>query len=114
MNSTQPNAAKSARRKGLLRLLIGVAVFIPLLAVLVYFSQHANHLLVPIGLLLPGAYAFAGLAELITGVPFPELARRWDELQGWQRGIYGTLLVLFGAAVVFSVIGAVLSRMVNP
>jgi hypothetical protein len=43
---------------------------------------------------LPGAYGAAGLLELITGIPFAQLAGKWDELKGWQRGIIGILVVI--------------------
>jgi len=38
------------------------------------------------GPLLPLVYF---LAELITGRRVPELARDWNGLQGWQRGVLG-------------------------
>ena len=49
----------------------------------------------------------AGLIEFVTGVSFIDLARRWDELKGWQRGVFGTFIVLVGGALVVGVIGLI-------
>jgi hypothetical protein len=43
---------------------------------------------------IPGAFAFAGLIQLVSGVPFSELSSRWDSLAGWQRGILGVAIVI--------------------
>lgn len=52
------------------------------------------------GAAVPGAIAFCGLVEVISGVPFRDLARRWDSLKGWQRGVLGTLIALAALIVV--------------
>ncbi len=38
---------------------------------------------------LPAVIALAGLIELVSGVPFWRIARRWDALRGWERGVLG-------------------------
>jgi len=54
-----------------------------------------------------------GLAELASGRAFGELARDWDELAGWQRGVLGVAIVgIVGAAIVLG-IGVVLSFVVS-
>jgi hypothetical protein len=53
------------------------------------FQQLAFH-----AMFVPGGLAIAGLVQLVSGVRFSELSQRWDSLQGWQRGVFGTLLVL--------------------
>lgn len=52
---------------------------------------------------IPGAFFLAGLIQLVSGVPFVELAERWDALHGWQRGVLGTLIVLLSAVVIFGI-----------
>ncbi len=52
---------------------------------------------------LPGAYALSGLVEFVTGISFFEFAARWDELKGWQRGIFGTFIVIVAMLVIISV-----------
>lgn len=98
----------SVRRKGLFRFLGGLAVFAIGLSIPMFVLPYFDHQLTPYGMIpfaLPGAYALAGLIELVTGVSFVEFARRWDELQGWQRGIFGTFIVLVGGAIVVGIIG---------
>jgi hypothetical protein len=107
MNSSDKQVSISVRRQGLFQFLIGLLVFAVVLAILVLLSQYVSNLVIPIGLLLPGAYALAGLVQFITGVPFFELARRWDSLKGWQRGVFGTFIVLVGGALVAGIIGSI-------
>ena len=52
---------------------------------------------------IPGAFFLVGLIEVVSGVPFSELAARWDDLHGWQRGVLGTLIVLLSTGVIFGV-----------
>jgi hypothetical protein len=60
---------------------------------------------------LPAIPFLAGLAVYVTGRPFRELAAAWDELQGWQRGVLGLLIVLVAAAVIVGGVGIVLARL---
>ena len=59
---------------------------------------------------IPGAFFLAGLIQLVSGVPFAELAERWDGLHGWQRGVLGTLIVLLSAGVIFGILAIFLLR----
>ena len=52
-------------------------------------------------LAMPGAYALTGLIEIITGVPFMEIARKWDDLAGWQRGVLGVIIVVLSFLLIF-------------
>jgi hypothetical protein len=56
------------------------------------------------GGLTPVGWAFAGLLELMTGVPFKEMSRRWDELRGWERGLLGTMVAFF--AFILMIVGS--------
>jgi len=101
------------RRKGFLRFGAGLAVFAPGLAFAVFILPRWNHQLGPGGLALfalPGAYALSGLAEFVTGIPFVHLARRWDHLKGWQRGVFGTLIVFMAGLVILLGVALFLSR----
>jgi hypothetical protein len=61
----------------------------------------ALQLIVPVAtaLLVP---CFVHLVECVTNVRFRNLAERWDELKGWQRGLLGTGLVLMAGLVILS------------
>jgi hypothetical protein len=55
-----------------------------------------------------GALSAVGLIELTSGRPFHKLEEIWQSLKWWQRGIWGSLFVVFGGAIVFSVVVLVL------
>jgi hypothetical protein len=59
-----------------------------------------------IGPAMPGCFALIGLVELTTGIPISKVASGWDALEGWQRGVLGTLVVAF--AFILMMIGIVL------
>jgi hypothetical protein len=91
----------------MLRFLAGAAVFaISVAAVLAFTKLGWNadpHFLALFA--IPGGYALSGLLEVITGVSFMEFARRWDELAGWQRGVFGTAIVLGALASIICAMG---------
>ena len=58
--------------------------------------------MIPLG--LPGAYALMGLLEVVTGVPFTQVARKWDDLAGWQRGVLGLLVVAIAIVVMMGTV----------
>ena len=112
MTAPASSTPASVRRKGLVRFVISFAGFAIMLSVAVFVLPYFHHELTPPGMIpfaLPGAYALAGLVEIVTGISFFELARRWDELKGWQRGILGTVIALFGGALVVLVMGCIAS-----
>ena len=65
---------------------------------------YSPNMFAMIPLALPGAWALMGLLEVVTGVPFTQVAQKWDELAGWQRGVLGVLVVI----VAFVVMGALM------
>ena len=114
MNASETHGRTSVRRKGLLRLVIGLAVFAIGLTIPVFVLPYLHHQLTPTGMIpfaLPGAYALSGLIELVTGVSFLEFARRWDALKGWQRGIFGTFIVAIALFLILAVGGLIASRL---
>ncbi|MEO1321089.1 MAG: hypothetical protein AAFV30_11075 [Pseudomonadota bacterium] len=50
---------------------------------------------------VPGALALSGLLEILTGRSFMQLASAWDALAPWKRGVYGVLVVLAAAVIIF-------------
>jgi hypothetical protein len=100
---------QKTRLKGLLKLLGGGVVF-----ALLFSYIHDKGLtdksmggsgpfrLIAIG--LPGAFALVGLIETVTGLPFTQISKAWDDLAGWQRGLYGTLVVIAAIIIVFFVL----------
>jgi len=111
MNSTDRRVSISVRRKGLFQFLMGLLAFAVILVVLLLLSQYVSNVVIPIGLLLPGAYALAGLVEFATGIPFIELARRWDSLKGWQRGVFGAFIVIVALFLMLAAGGLIVSRL---
>ncbi len=67
--------------------------------------DHGLHLFSMIFIATPGAYGLAGLIECVTGIPFTQIASKWDELQGWQRGILGLGIVIL--AFILMMVGIV-------
>lgn len=63
---------------------------------------------------IPGALALLGVVEIITGIPYHQLARRWDSLRGWQRGVYGTFIVLIATAVIIMVFAWIVVPLLLP
>lgn len=97
MNASEAPQMASVRRTGLLRFAIGLAAFAIGLTIPLSLLPYLGHQLTPPAMIpfaLPGAYALSGLIEFITGISFFQFARRWDELKGWQRGVFGTFIVL--------------------
>ncbi len=106
MNASESADRASIRRKGFLRFVVGFGVFAVGLTIPVFALPYFNHQLPPPGMIpfaLPGAYALSGLVEFVTGISFFEFAARWDELKGWQRGIFGTFIVIVAMLVIISV-----------
>jgi len=90
----------AVRRSGLKQLAIAGAVAIVYGYVALQLS-HGGWQVFGYGWGVPGAFALAGFVQLVSGVPFPELSRQWNALQGWQRGIFGTLILVLAVGLVF-------------
>lgn len=102
------------RKRGARRLALWLLVFLPVMAVPVWGLPRLGFQVTPLAIIpfaLPGAFALQGLVELITGVPFLELARCWDELKGWQRGVLGTLIVLVSLVFIIGGMGLIVSHL---
>jgi len=87
---------KNVRKKGFLKFVVGVAGAIGV-GFFHYWLNTKGYEFTLWGLIafgLPGAYGGAGLLEMTTGVPFTQLAKNWDDLKGWQRGVMGVLVVV--------------------
>jgi hypothetical protein len=112
INARETPSPALIRRKGFFRFLMGFGVFAVGLTIPMYVLPYLGHQLTPMGMIplaIPGAYALAGLLEVITGVSFLECARRWDELKGWQRGVFGTTIVIVAIFVIVVVVGLIAS-----
>ena len=96
------------RQKGLIKLVIGTVCEV--LAGQFYLHLKAQGLQPNIFLMIavatPGAFGLAGLLELVTGISFTDIAGRWDDLAGWQRGVLGVIVVVL--AFVLMMVGVML------
>ena len=99
----RPTAAE-VRLYGLLKLVAGLLLYA---AVWIYVyrqggfgdSRGGTFYIIVMG--APGALALLGLLEVVTGRSFKGLAARWDQLEPWKRGVYGTIVVIAAATVIF-------------
>ncbi len=102
--TNRPEGDTNVRRYGLLKLIAGLAMYA---AVWLYVYRQAGFgdsrggtfYIILMG--VPGALALSGLLEITTGRSFTELAKRWDELAPWQRGVFGTGIIIAAATLVF-------------
>lgn len=87
-----------------IKLVIGTSIFIVGTVVVIYFNISDSEIFKKLLILLavPGVYALMGLIEIITGAPFKETATRWDNLTGWQRGLFGVAIVILSFALMAS------------
>jgi hypothetical protein len=93
------------RKLGLIHFLIGSAVS----ALMIGFFQWLytkGYRVTYLGAAwaLPGVWALMGVAEMLTGLPFMEMARRWDGMAQWKQTVYGLLLMALGFALICAVI----------
>jgi hypothetical protein len=49
--------------------------------------------------------AVMGLAKLVLGRSLGEMARDWDNLAGWQRGVVGLIVVALAIVVIMTAVG---------
>ena len=54
---------------------------------------------------IPGAVAVIGLVEFTSGRAFRELEATWASLTRLKRFFFGSLLVIVGGAVAFTIVG---------
>lgn len=79
-------------------------LFVALIVLFMWLETKGWHH-VPWEIAIPGGFALAGAIQLATGVPFSNLASRWDSLKGWQRSVFGMGL-LFGVTVLIVFVAA--------
>lgn len=104
------NPGRAFRQSALKKVILGILGCLGMagLYVAIAFAGFvpANpFMLIPAG--IPFVYFCIGIIELLTGRPFQQLADAWMALQGWQRGVIGTLIVLVGGFLIFVVMAAV-------
>ena len=103
----------SVRTRGLLYLIAGGSIF-ALFAFWIANPESYPFSVYPAGIGgalaigAPGAGAIIGLIELVSGKPFHQVEDAWAGLSGLQRLLGGTLIVLGGGAVVFTVIAVII------
>jgi hypothetical protein len=83
----------NVRKRGLLLFGWTGALFLAL-AYGCYLLYRAGWTHVPWIVAIPAGFALSGAVQFITGIPFTEIAARWDALRAWQRGVFGFALVL--------------------
>jgi hypothetical protein len=109
VNTPATTTTQPFRRRALKKLIIGLVATL-LIAGLFLAVSFAGYMpgnpfmLVPAG--IPFVYFCIGTIELLTCRPFQQLADAWMGLQGWQRGIIGTLIVVVAAFVMIVVMTA--------
>jgi hypothetical protein len=101
------------RRRALRWMAVGVLVGAAWVAAVVLLSTRGVNLYGP-GLGVPLVPFLIGVTELILGRSFGELARGWDELAGWQRGILGLAIVSIAGTIIVGGVGLVLAIVLRP
>ena len=96
------------RRRALVGVL-GSAVVAALFIAFLYRERARGYEWVGPGVGLPLVPFVYFLTELLFGRPVPELARQWDALKGWQRGVLGVLVAVAAFGVIFIVLLALMS-----
>ena len=97
----------NVRVSGLLKLSVGAAGFALVLWLILRFGVDPefggvrNRGGLAIAAALPGAYALAGMIEILTGVPFTRLSGYWDAMKVWQKATIGILTTIMAVAVAF-------------
>jgi hypothetical protein len=102
-----PVSPLTVRRRALKLMGVGLAMGVVWVALLLVVEGQGRNVLGP-GLGLPGLPLVVGLVELVSGRSFDDLARSWDELTWWQRGLLGTVIVAL-ATLVFIVTGGMIA-----
>lgn len=81
------------RLQGVKKIAIGI-VALAIAAIAFVALKMSNMMVYGVGLGIPGAIVLVGRTELIGGVPLTQVSSKWDSLQGGQRGVLGTLIVV--------------------
>ncbi len=100
---------RAAARKGMLKT-VWVIFLVPAMVYLaeVLKLRQGWKLTLILGVAFLCVPFLTNLLELVAGVPFKELAARWDSLKGWQRGVIGLSVVVVLITVFIVVLGNIL------
>jgi uncharacterized membrane protein YagU involved in acid resistance len=86
-----------------IKLLSGLIISLIIITIIISFNLSDSlinrHFIITIA--MPGAYALMGLVEIVTGVPFMDLSKKWNDLAGWQRGVLGTIIAILSFVIIF-------------
>lgn len=94
----------SIRKKGIIKILIGIIAFIVISFLVVWLTRHGytprTFMLIVLG--TPVAIGFVGLLEVLMNRPFSEMEDWWNNIKGWQRVLIGVfvVIVVFGIIIV--------------
>lgn len=93
------------RKRGVKKLVIAGSLFVANVLLLLWFSSHSHGVHFPIvATSFPLAVALIGSIEFITGAPFQRLGDRCISLQGWQRGVLSTFIVIGSLAIIMCLV----------
>lgn len=99
----------SARAKGLGRFIVGAGLSV---AVILFFQwlERQGYKVDSFGVAwaLPGVWAIMGIAEMLTGNDFRDIAKRWDSMAPWKQTVYGFLLMGLGFGLICGVIATII------
>jgi hypothetical protein len=105
----------SIRVRGLVTILGSGAVAGVLYLFLSFVLGHsAGSVRVPLVSAAPLVGVLVGMIELVSGVPFTQVAAKWDSLPQGMRLFLGTLLTVIALVVVFGGGIWLLNRITNP
>lgn len=101
-----------ARRSGVKWLAVGGAIAAVWIAALLVLKARGWFVYGP-GVGVPVVPMLVGTTQLVTGHFVGDLARAWDSLAGWQRGILGLLIVIVAGTAIVGGVALVLSLVVG-
>ena len=93
----------TVRKRGLIKIAIGIPVGVAWFLIQLQL-EHLSEWLKFIVPGFPGVLALIGVVELVGGIPISDLAKRWDTLRWWQRGILGLLVIGAFTTILFAAI----------
>lgn len=91
----------TVRSKAIIKILTGGFIFACVLyAVAIHgIGKATGGGFILIATAIPCVPFFIGVTEFLFGVPIKQVSNKWDDLQGWQRGVLGMLIVLATFAI---------------
>lgn len=106
MNRRVDREREEVRGKGLLKLIGGGIISLLIWMWISAGNQPSTQggVFKLILLAIPFVVATMGFVETFTGIPFSRFGDAWDELQGWQRGVLGVLVVILSFIVIMGLV----------